>query len=393
MGFSVTPLINRNNRKTKSGLHQIQVRVTINRKSKYFSLDQRINPKFWSGKPDKWVKESHPNSFEINKLIQDQVAAINSHIYRLKAFGHSIHLSSIDDFMRMTGNKQLFNDYIENYLRTEKFNNLNTIKKYKTFQKHLNSFNKEILFRDLCEDLFLRFVEFLKGKGHTGTTVKKYFDAFKKITRKAVKEGHMDRDPFYLVDLGIKLSKPRRSYLEIDEILQLKNCSVPLDRPDLEDTRNHWLFCFYAAFYYSDLKKLKWSDLVSSDQGYFIRAGRYKNDQSYLAPIYKFPHAISLLSEQKGKHSEFIFPNLISEPKYNGKLKELAAAAGIDKKLNNKMARHSAVQFWEAQGLETQFTAKIVGHTKESTTKSYYELSLREMGDRVDKIDISSLGL
>lgn len=57
----------------------------------------------------------------------------------------------------------------------------------------------------------------------------------------------------------------------------------------------------------------------------------------------------------------------------------------------NKSARHSNIQFWEAQGLETQHTAKMVGHSKESTTKGYYELSTRDINNRVARFDFSAL--
>ncbi len=59
----------------------------------------------------------------------------------------------------------------------------------------------------------------------------------------------------------------------------------------------------------------------------------------------------------------------------------------------NKTARHSSIQFWEAQGLETQHMAKMAGHTKESTTKEYYELSVRDINSRVAKYDFSEFDI
>ena len=82
-------------------------------------------------------------------------------------------------------------------------------------------------------------------------------------------------------------------------------------------------------------------------------------------------------------HLDLVFPDAISEQKYNDKLKELARLACINKNLMNKTARHSSIQFWEAQGLETQHTAKIAGHCKESTTREYFELSARDINLRV----------
>jgi len=227
----------------------------------------------------------------------------------------------------------------------------------------------------------------------SGSTVIKYFDPFKKIVKHAVKHGYLEKDPFYEVDLGVKRSKAKRDHLEIEEVITLKDVQLPENRLDLEDTRKHWLMCFYAGFYYSDLKKLKWDEIKSSDQGYVIVGSRFKNDQGYIVPIHKFKHAIAIIEEQKGLDSEYVFPGLISDQKYNDKLKVLAKLAGIDRKLTNKMARHSNIQFWESQGMETQFTAVMAGHTDERTTKNYYQLSTRDINARVERFDFSDLGL
>ncbi|WP_339791133.1 site-specific integrase [uncultured Imperialibacter sp.] len=393
MGYSISALVNRSNRKNKSGLYVIQIRVTINRKSKYFSLEEKVDLSSWSGRQGKWVKESHPHNHHINNLISNRINEVYDFIYNQKRFGHPLSLDSVETYLQKSGNRNIFNDYVKSYIREFHFDSLNTVKKYRTFDKHLDEFNPQIPFSALNENLFQAFAQFLSAKGLTGITVIKYFDPFKKVCKKAIKEGLVERDPFYGIELGVKPTKSKRVYLEIEEIVALRNAKVPAERPDLEETRTHWLFCFYSAFYYSDLRKLEWGEMRSSDQGYVIVGDRYKNEEGYISPVHKFTHATEIIEAQKGKDSKFVFPGIITEQKFNGKLKEVAALAGIDKNLTNKMARHSAVQFWEAQGLETQHTAKIVGHTNERTTKSYYELSIRDINSRVDKFDFSKLGL
>ena len=124
---------------------------------------------------------------------------------------------------------------------------------------------------------------------------------------------------------------------------------------------------------------MKWGSIRETDQGYVIVASRFKNENDFIAPIHKFAYAIQIVEGQKGKDEVYVFPGAVSEQKYNDKLKELAAIAGIEKNLMNKTARHSAIQFWEAQGLETQHTAKMVGHTKQSTTNEYFKLTVRDI--------------
>jgi integrase len=224
-----------------------------------------------------------------------------------------------------------------------------------------------------------------------GVTVHKYFDPFKVMVKQAVKEGYLEKDPFQFVDLGIRATKGKRVYLEVEERAMLKNVHIPTTRPDLAMARDHWLFCFYASFYYSDLRALQWDQVKKTEHGYCIVGERFKNENSFIAPIHKFSNAIDILERQRGKSPLLVFPDTISEQKYNAKLKELAQLAGIDKNIMNKSARHSAIQFWESQGLETQHMAKMAGHTKESTTKEYYDLSTRDINHRVARFDFSKL--
>jgi hypothetical protein len=50
VGYSYAAILNKNNRANKSGKHTIFIRVMVDRHSKYFSIDERIEEKFWLGK-------------------------------------------------------------------------------------------------------------------------------------------------------------------------------------------------------------------------------------------------------------------------------------------------------------------------------------------------------
>jgi hypothetical protein len=72
----------------KSGHYSIHIRVTIDRETNYLNPKlTKIEPKFWSGKQNKWVRESHPNSFEINSLLQRKLAELDYHPALANSFG------------------------------------------------------------------------------------------------------------------------------------------------------------------------------------------------------------------------------------------------------------------------------------------------------------------
>lgn len=393
MGCSFKAIVNKNNVRNKNGRHTIYIRITVDRRSRYISIGEKIDEKHWAGKENKWIKETFPFAFELNSLIQKKIQLLQQFEYRQRLFGNGVSLDNLTEFFHKKADPNVFNEYVDEFMKSGRGLSLNTLKKYRTFVKYLNEFNRKLSFSQLNEATFQAFAMWLQKKGMMGVTVYKYFDPFKVICKQAVKDGYLEKDPFAHVDLGVKATRGERVYLEIQEISILKNAKLPADRQDLETARKHWLFCFYASFYYSDLRSLKWENVKNTEHGFVIMATRYKNDNPFIAPVHRFKHAVRILEDQKGKDPVYVFPEAISEQKFNDKLKELAAAAKIKKNLMNKTARHSSIQFWEAQGLETQHMAKMAGHTKESTTKEYFNLSIRDINSRVLKFDFSTLDI
>jgi site-specific recombinase XerD len=393
MGCTYKVVLNKDGRKTKSGFHIIRIRVTLHRRSIYLPIDHKVLERDWSDKEGSWVKSSNAVSFELNSIIKNAIKELQQFELKQYLFNNVVTLQTISTFYNRKGNRNLFNDYAKSFVEGLRGKKLNTIKLYNTFLSHLNEFNPSISFNQLTESVIHDFAKWMeRDKKLAGVTVHKYFKPFRLACKKAVKDGVMEKDPFINVSIS-EVVKPTRSkarvHLEVEEITKLKNCRIPLDRKDLIEVRKRWLMCFYAAFYYKDLIQLEWKQIHNSEHGYCILADRFKNENAYISPIHRFKHAIQIIEEQKGKDATLVFPEPLAESKFNKKLKDLAGIAGISKNLMNKTARHSSIQFWEAQGLGTQHVAKIAGHKKESTTALYFELSMRDINQQVSKFDFS----
>ncbi len=299
MGYSYTPLINKKNRDNKTGKHSIFIRVTVDRESKYLNTGEKIEEKYWAGKEGRWTKDSHPFAFQLNTLIRKKVYLLEEFEYKQKMFGNGVSLKSLCDHFYKKAYANVFNEYVDEFMKTVKGKSLNTLKKYRTFVSYLNEYNSKINFSQLNEQFFQSFATWLQEKGLVGVTVYKYFDPFKVMCTQAVKDGYIQKDPFLNVSLGIKRTKGKRVYLEIEDITRLKIKKLPIDRPDLEDARKLWLFCFYASFYYSDLKSLTWANVKHTDMGFVIVASRFKNENDFIVPVHRFKHATQILNEQK----------------------------------------------------------------------------------------------
>jgi site-specific recombinase XerD len=135
--------------------------------------------------------------------------------------------------------------------------------------------------------------------------------------------------------------------------------------------------------YYNDLRSLKENNLVKTNKGYVIQGERSKNSNRFIIPIYKFPQAIEIINHYRHTtEDEYLFPNTISDQKFNVKLKALATAAGITKNLTNKVARHSFTDMMISEGIEQQFVSKMLGHTKTETTRHYYDINIDHINSK-----------
>ena len=95
MGYSYKAILNKDSRESKTGRPSIFIRVTVDRKSKYFNLGERVDGRYWAGKENRWIKENHPFAFELNAIMEKKIDLLHKYEYRQKLFGNGISLESI----------------------------------------------------------------------------------------------------------------------------------------------------------------------------------------------------------------------------------------------------------------------------------------------------------
>lgn len=397
MSFSIKPIFNRLKIKNKKGFYPVHLRITICRKTNYINTKIKVEREFWLGKQDKWIKESHPESFELNGQLQNKLSDINKYVQRLMLNNQDVTFELINKRYNLkVNNNNTFNDFANNYILSIKDLDPNTIKVYKAFQKHLNSYKPKVLFSELNENFLQGFKYYLQNtKGIKGAATKKYFDKLRVICADAVKKEiiEVNNNPFFKTDIKISVEKADRTYLEINEILALKNLVFKKDDVYLEKHRDFFLFQIYTGLYYVDIKKLKKANLHKNELGYYILDKRSKNNNKVIIPLYKFPFAQYIIDKYWNEDSEYVFKDTIEEQPYNRELKKIAKLASITKNITNKVGRHTNIQLWMSQGVERQFVSKFAGHSKEATTQVYYDISIHNIDSKVQMVNFEKLGI
>jgi len=396
MAITFTPVLNWRNAKTKTGIFNIYIRCTIDRQSFYLKTEERIHEKYCRGKDDLWIRDTYHSAAELNGIIRKTKNNLENFVMRQKYWDNTITQEKIREFYHRKGNKNLFNDYVREYIKLRDWSSHLTMAKYQTFLKLLDEFNPALAFNQLNEATFQDFIRFLREeKKHVDPTIDKYFDPIRKICKDAVKKGYLEKHPMENIELRLNRKPTQdKNRLDLEDLKKIRKARIPAGRLAVARARDYFLFQFACSFYYADLQRLKWNDIHKDpEHGYYIISERAKNNEEYNIPLYIFSFAIKILEKQKGKDPVYVFPDTPSIQKYNARLKDLAGFAKLNKKLSNSLARHSGIQLLVSKGIDLQHLKTITGHTDIKTLEYYYKLDFQHLHKRIKDLKIEEINL
>jgi integrase len=243
---------------------------------------------------------------------------------------------------------------------------------YKTLDIPIKLINRQMV---------AKFDLFLKTKKQCGyNTSVKYLQKFKRIVTIGIRNGWLKINPFD--DFKLSFKEVDRPYLTEDELRGVM--SLELTKPRLEVVRDLFIFACFSGLCYSDILKLKGSELERDPRGVlWIKTRRQKTKVKAQIPLLQIPTAIidkycdlSLLSaEQK------VLP-VMSNQKLNSYLKEIQMTAKIEKILTFHVARHTfATTVTMLNGVPIESVARMLGHKNIKTTQHYARIVDSKIGN------------
>ena len=371
--------------------------------SKYHPIEvpRQVRAEEWAGKPNSWVKNTHPFAFEINNRIKETIDLLDELIKRYFNAKKNLTYPIVFKELQKNNNANLFNTYFDE-ARKDPPETLDgeTMKRYKACLGHLNTFNPAISFHELSDQLFQSFKKHLETEGLAGSTINGYFNAIKKVVHWARKDNHITKqhEESIFEDIHIKIGKPKKDHLEIEEIKAWKNFIFPERNKSLARDRDLFLLLIYTGFYYSDLKEALKADLRKDHEyGYYLYSDRYKNENLAIVPLWKFPYALELVEKYKSKDPKDPYlinrAHLTDDHPFNRNLKAIAKLLGWEKNMYNKLGRNTNSQLYIRFGADRPIVSRMMGHEKEATTSAYYEVNIRDIIEGVKDIDFVKLAI
>lgn len=346
-------------RKTKTGLISLYLDIYIDGERSYEYLKLYLIP-------EKTRADKEKNRLTL-RLAED-VRAKRMVELRNGQFG----------FDSVQGGKTLFIPYYIEQIEKRKKEG-RAVDLWETCLKYLRGYDgrDNLTFKDITPKWLQGFKEYLKeGESirHKKRNIKlsnnslfAYFGKLKTCINTAYKKGIINKNPFLEVD-SFKQTEGHRTYLTLKEIKKLTGTECR----NIE-VKKAFLFSCLTGLRYSDVRKLKWSEVQK--QGDFTRiifTQKKTGGNEYLDIS---PQAAEIIeSEATDKGSETVFNFGATRTTVSAILKEWVKRAGINKEITFHCARHTFAVLMLDLGTDIYTVSKLLGHKDLKTTQVYAKI-------------------
>ncbi len=379
-------VFNRKKRLNVDGQASIEVMIYLNRKKRIFrSTGIFIDPKFWDDKNNQ-LKKATPNYTELTHKLILQKHALEDKIIKSAMSGD---FSSVNIDVQKVYLFHFFENRVMKVSNSDLTEGTQMI--YRRTLKYLKEFRKEDLpitsvdtFFLESFNIFLQEVKKLKLNGRASLMLR-----LKTVMNVAVNDGIVEyaKNPF--INFRINQVDPETHSLTLEELTRIENLDMSL-RPELEKTRDMFLFSCYTSLRFGDLINLSFENFEVLDQGRIrltyiqekLKHRSAKKIQWIVSDFWNgkidkiilkyFQRFENVKNVQKDYRYFFRYTNQF----YNRQLKELQNFAGIKQDLHSHLARHTCVTLLVNDfGLDITKAQMIAGHSKVEMTRKYLRVT------------------
>lgn len=319
----------------------IRMRVTIKGERPFdFPLGRKVNLSEWDTEAER-VSSGNKEASETNRAIDEYKSQINEVFARFELLEKRIPTSQEvkDLFNDMIGRASLMDDsqsldfWAVFDLFTKQVGDKNqwtdsTYQKFRTLRKHLKQFAPTLSFPSITESKLQGLVTYYSNKGFRNTTIDKQLSFLRWFLRWAAQKGYYNgdlHDTFKPKLKGISVDSKEIIYLSQEEVRLLQDFQFQPNQEALERVRDVFLFQCFTGLRYSDVAKLKRSDVKRG----VVHVVTKKTVDGLRIELNKHSQAII------DKYKDCDFPRdkvlpVISNEKMNAHLKTLGQVVGLN---------------------------------------------------------------
>ncbi|WP_418529937.1 site-specific integrase [Paraprevotella clara] len=384
--FAILFYINRTKIR-KDGTCQLLCKVSIDAEWEQIGTKVSVNPSIWN--PEKGRADGRSeNAVVVNRAIGELTKEITGHYNNIKNSLGFITAELVKNAVMGIGQKPLtllalFREHNEEF---EKRIGLDRIKEthdsYLRSYKHLAAFIKEkkgvedVTLRSLDKVFYDDFELFLcKDCGMKPKTVHEHLYRLKKMTRRAVSQGTLRRDPY--CRLHPELPRRKSRHMKLEDLKKLME--TPVEKPQLQFVRDMFIFSTFTGLAYADLKRLRTSDITQAEDGsWWIHIRRQKTDTLSSVRLLDVPlRIVEKYKDQRKGNKVF---NVYVRSYFIMLTRELGNVYGFD--LTFHQARHNfGTHVTLSLGVPIETVSRMMGHMSITTTQLYAQVTDKKVDE------------
>lgn len=355
----------------KTGL--VQIEILHNKKRKWIGTGVKVYAGQWK---DKCMVCMRSDAIDLNEQINIQVTNIREMINKMFKEKEDFSLEKLEAILNRSNNPESFINFVETRIEERKIK-FATKKQHYVMLRALKDFGLIQYFSDVSLKNIKLFDDYIKKKVKQQSSVYGYHKRLKVYVNEAFQLDLIKKNPY------IGFSIPRgenqtRKYLEPEELEKVKK--VELTDESLSKVRDCFVFCCYTGLAYADLAKFNFQrDVIRKADKYYIEDVRQKTGSRYKILI------LSPAMEILNKYNKQL--PIITNQKYNEKLKLIGLYAGINKALTSHVARHTFATWTLSQGIRIETVSKMLAHQDIRTTQIYAKILQTEVDEAFDKLE------
>ena len=385
--FTVLFYVNRDKVK-QNGLCPVMGRITIDTKVAQFSTKVDVDSTLWNTKTGRAIGKSS-QAILVNRAIDRLTQEINKFYTEMVDKQGYVTAELVKNALNGIGRKQemllkLFNEHNQEFKLRVGVNRVeDTYSSYLHSYHHLLNFiSQKYGIEDIALDkLNLNFIDaydfYLRvDRQMKQSTIVGHLIILKKMIRRAIHQGILNRDPFvnYIAEQPEKMCRHLKSE-EIDKIMQVHIASKKVCH-----TRDMFIFCCFTGLSYSDLRNLSQEHLTTQvDGSLWISIKRQKTKGECNIRLLDIPKQI-IDKYKDDRKSDKVF-NMISLNCICKNLEKIAVLCDIEH-ITFHMARHNfGIHITLSQGVPIETVSRMMGHRSIATTQIYAKITNKKVNE------------
>ena len=375
-------------KKLSNGNFPVCLRITKNRKTKYFKTLFNAAEDEWNSSSGNFNKRNG-NYLQNNRLLikfQDRALQI---LGDLKIESDDFTLEDFEKAYRVSLNpvqNNLFtfwDEIIDEMTAAGRMGNARINREaYKSIKKFHRSTN--LVFKDITPTFLNKYEVHMRARGGTDGGIGVPLRALRAVYNFAIERNMVKEEyyPFKVYKISKLKGKGLKKSLSMEQVKKI--VSLDLEKyPWLTNSRNFFVFSFYTrGMNFADMMKLEWKQ-VDEERIYYTRS---KTKGTFIIKIVSPVQEILNFYRGQKRDTKYVFPILLHEnltpsqianrkhkvlQRYNLQLKEIAEICGINKALSSYVARHSFANCLKQKGIATDVISESLGHQNLAVTQAY----------------------